>query len=229
MNCRFNWTVALLVCTAIIGFTSNVQAQCDAGCGDGFGYPGFGGSSASGCSAGGGAGCGVGSSLRERADHLAEIHRRDFARNQAWPKPFDCADRQLYFAMWDPMFEQGIRCNCLFTSVHFDPNTNELNQTGRSKVQAIFQNNPIGQKIALLQNAGNSRDVQARLQNLQNTIDTWYGQNAFMEVALSDYSPTIFTGSRSQLLNELRAKQTAAPIIPVASGTGTTSDVASGQ
>jgi hypothetical protein len=154
-----------------------------------------------------------------------QIHHRDFARNQAWPKPFDCADRQLYFSIWETMFESGYRWNCIFTANHFNVDTNTLNEAGRSKLAGIFKNNPIGQKVALVQNEGNSGVVDARLENLRSTIDKWYGSNSFEQIALSSEFPTMFNGGRVHELNRKSLDETPPPVIPVASGSGATSDI----
>ena len=205
-------------------------ASCgSAGCG--FGYPG--GNCTDGC-AGGGCGLrgGIGhhnGPFRQHACHLMNIHRRDYARNQAWPKPFDCADRQLYFSIWETMLDSGYRWNCLFTADHFDADTNMLNEVGKSKLAGIFKNNPVGQKVALVQNDGNGGVLEARVQNLRSTIDKWYGNGSFNEVALATEFPTTFGGARVENLNKKFGDETPPPVIPVASGSGSTSDVGVGQ
>lgn len=223
---RYSWYMGSLACAATLFLASLAMAQCDAGCsGDNFGTEYTGGTAnyrSGQCQRFGGQ---WGHNLRQRVGHLSEIHKRDFARNQAWPRPFDCADRQLYFAMWDPMLEAGYRCNCVFTSAHFDPESNELNSAGRAKVQSIFQNNPVGQKVALVQNSGNGSVVDARLQNLQTTINRWYGADSFMDVALTEIAPLNFSGQRAEIINQLLIDRTPPPVIPVASGTGATSDI----
>lgn len=160
--------------------------------------------------------------LKARIDHASEVNKRAYDRNRAWPKPFACADRQLYFTVWNSMFESGMRCNCVFTGQHFDPQTHELNAAGKSKISGIFQNSPNAQKIALVQNSGPSDVVDARLRNLQAAIDQWYGSSAFSEVALTDSYPNHFAGRRVESINQQLFDNVPPPIIPVASGTGST-------
>ena len=200
---------------------------CDSGACN-FGYPGggdsFGGGGCGKCS-----GCKHGGKclqgVKDHFNHLKAIQQRDFARNQAWPKPFNCADRQLYFSIWDPMVERGYRANCLLTDRHFDADSNELNQVGIAKVAGIFRNSPHAQKVALVQNSGNQAVVDARLNSLRSKIDQWYGSGSFTEVAATDIFPTQFSGSRVHALNTLSFDETPVPAIPVATGTGSTSDV----
>jgi len=207
---------------------------CDGGgCGD-FGYPGgnesFGGATG-GCGKCGG--CLHGGrclqNIKSHFAHLKSIQQRDFARNQAWPKPFKCADRQLYFSIWEPMLERGFRTNCLLTDRHFDADTNNLNQAGIAKVAGIYKNAPTAQKVALVQNLGNQAVVDARLNSLRSTIDQWYGSGAFTEVAATEIFPTQFSGARVHALQTLSSDETPVPAIPVATGTGSTSNIASGN
>lgn len=236
MNRRISWTGYSLTIAALLFLAQTVNAQCDSGgcvselggypadgcasgiCGgNGFGYPGAGGGRLHKGAVG------------QRVHHLKEVHRRDFARNQAWPMPFNCADRQLYHEIWNPMIESGIRWNCVFTAQHFDPDTNQLNSAGRAKIKGIFRNSPINQKMALVQNAGDSSVVEMRLQNLRNVIDQWYGADSFTEIAKASEFPGSFAGSRAQSINFQYVEQTPPPMIPVASGTGSTSDVGVGN
>ncbi len=167
--------------------------------------------------------------LKSRFNHLCNYHRRVYRRNRVWPKPFNCADRQLYFAVWEPMFEDGFRCNCVFTDNHFDAKTNELNDAGKAKIAGIYRNAPKDHKLALVQNYGDPGVVDQRLRNLESAINTWYGSGSFSEIALTDKFLPTFAAERVQILNQLSGQQTPPPIIPVASGTGSTSDVAVGN
>ena len=74
---------------------------------------------------------------RDRCQHLKEINQLVSQRNVAWPKPFTCADRQLYFKTWEPMLDTGWRASCIFTDRHFVAGTADLNQAGQMKMSAI--------------------------------------------------------------------------------------------
>ena len=242
MNRRISWTGISLATAALLFLGQSVNAQCDSGgcaptstaypvdgcasgnCGGvGFGYPGTGGASHF---LGGHRHNGP---FKQHVHHLKEIHRRDFARNQAWPMPFNCADRQIYHEIWNPMIERGIRWNCVFTSQHFDPETNQLNSAGKAKVRGIFRNSTLDQKMALVQDSGDSAVVRMRLASLRTVIDKWYGTDTFTEIAQAPEFPGGFAGSRAQSINFQYIEQTPSPTIPVATGTGSTSDVGVGN
>ena len=99
------------------------------------------------------------------------------------------------------MLESGSRWNCIFTAGHFDNDTNSLNDAGISKLRDIYRNNPIGEKIALIQTGGNHGVADARLQSLRSTIDKYYGSGSFTEVAMATEFPSTFQGRRVETLN----------------------------
>ena len=227
----------LSLCLAIAGtllFTISASAQCSGGCsscGGGGGAAAFGYPSDGGCSSGGCGSRGFGShrngggfvnNVKSHYNHLSSVNAKAFERNRAWPKPFNCADRQAYFSIWDQMLTHGYQLNCVFNGSHFNPGTNELNDVGIAKLQGIFRNNPQGQKVAYVANSGAAGDVEARVGNLRNSIARWYGSDTFSEVAATNVAPTVFAGGRVETLHQLGVAKTAAPIIPVASGTGST-------
>ena len=193
MERRIQW---LSLCLAIAGtllFTISASAQygggCDS-CGGGgaavYGYPsGGGGCGAGGCGGGAGGGLhgGVGGrglfgKVKAHYDHLSTVNSKTFERNRAWPMPFDCADRQAYFATWDQMLTHGYQLNCVFSGMHFHPGTNELNDVGIAKLRGIFRNNPQGQKVAYVANSGTPGDVQSRVSGLRNSICLLYTSDA---------------------------------------------------
>jgi hypothetical protein len=233
MDRRFKWITFSAAIAAIILFSQQTNGQLvDGGCGTGDCATGSAvyGDAGVGCdSCRTGAWGGSDGRIKSNVAHLCEYHRRVYRRNRVWPKPFDCADRQLYFAMWEPMFDSGFRCNCVFTDNHFDAETNELNDAGKAKIAGIFRNAPKGHKVALVQNAGDANDLDARLRHLESTIDTWYGTDSFSEIALTDKFLPGFSASRVETLMQLSGETTPPPVIPVASGTGSTSDVGVGE
>ena len=208
-------------------------AGCDS-CGDattGFDYPGTsGGCGAGGCGGGGGFGGGFGGGAigGHRANcqawkaHVKEVNRISTARNGAWPKPFRCADRQLYFEIWRPMLQAGVNANCLLSDNHFDINTGELNAAGKTRLRSIAQNNPVGHKAVLVQNTGDQIVNNQRLNYVQQVVNDWYSGTGFSQVAISNSYPVRGAGARIETINRLGSEGIAPPIIPVASGTGST-------
>ena len=185
-------------------------ASCQAA---GFDYPASGGCGAGGCV---GKVAGYKANLKAWYDHIHHINDVAIARNRAWPKPFQCADRQQYFAIWQPMLQAGVNANCLLSNHHFDKKTGELNAGGKTRLRTIAQNNPVGQKAILIQNTGDQMVNNQRMTYVQQIINDFYGQESFAQVAVSNSFPVGGSGARTELVNQLHAEQgIALPVIPV--------------
>lgn len=211
-----------------VGFAGGAAANF----GGGFDYPNAGGCNGS-CGSAGGCGgklCGGGKLGGHRANfqawkaHVKEVNRVSTARNGAWPKPFQCADRQLYFQFWQPMLQSGINANCLLSDHHFDVDSGELNAAGKTRLRTIAQNNPVGHKAVLIQNTGDQMVNSQRLSYVQQVVSDWYAGSGFSQVAVSNSYPIRGAGGRIETINQLYVEGTAPPIIPVASGTGSTTE-----
>ncbi len=210
-------TVAMI---ATISLASITFAQCGS-CGTGdvaFGYPG---GSCSTCSTGQGfagrAGHQHGEYLKAKLEHAKQINAKVSARNQAWPKPFTCADRQIYTAMWAPMVKAGFADQTTITAVHFEEG--KLTRYGKQQIAGIMRNMPQNHKVVYVQRDGDQATTQERYNQVQEVVSMFYGQAG--RVALTDRNPINQTGTRAAKTTENYYNAIAPPIIPVADGTST--------
>ena len=182
-----------------------------------------------GCLGGGGGGfaggglCGGLDELKAKCAHTRAINQRTTARNNAWPKPFDCADRQAYFSIWEPMIDQGWEEQCVLTAAHFDPRTNQLNKFGQTAVAGIMQNNPSHRRTVFINRDVNDHINQQRRSMVEDTINTFYGHTNTAQVAFSDKRPVTTSGQRGAQMQAEWLGAQATPAIPVSTG-GTVAD-----
>ena len=188
------------------------------GCGHG-GCGGGGGCRGGGCLGGGG---GL-NELKAKCAHTRAINARTFARNNAWPMPFDCADRQAYFSIWEPMIDQGWEEQCVLNAAHFDPQTNELNKFGQTAVAGIMQNSPSNRRIVYINRDVNDQINQQRRSMVEDLINTFYGRNNTAQVAFSNKRPVTTSGQRGAQIQEQWMGAQATPAIAVSTG-GTVAD-----
>ena len=191
-----------------------------------FGYPS--GSSYGGCGEAGCRSCGgIGNGDHPRLDEFKSRHEAKHAnyhkiykRNDAWPMPWNCADRQLYFQIWYPMIDQGFEEQCVLSATHFDSETNELNKFGQHAVAGIMQNMPSARKHVFINRDGNEQLNSARLNSVRETINTFYGQhvNGTPQVSFSTRLPNTISGDQAEGINRLWFEKMPTPIIPISSG-----------
>ena len=141
------------------------------------------------------------------------------ARNNAWPKPFDCADRQLYTSMWTPMIDKGFEEQCVLTSNHFDPITGKLNTFGNHTVAGIMNNMPQARRTVFIHRDTDAQLNQKRMSMVKETINTFYGTNKLAKIEFSNELPVKLRGAEAEKITELWYAGKPAPIIPIASGT----------
>ncbi len=154
-----------------------------------------------------------------KLDHWKHINHKVMARNDAWPKPFDCADRQLYFQIWNPMINGGFEEQCVLMSAHFDPDTNELNRFGLHTVAGIMQNMPSTHKKVYVNRDVEDSITDARIRNVESVVKTFYSQVApNASVAVSRKLPASVRGNRAEKINSLFIGSAPTPIIPISSG-----------
>ena len=141
------------------------------------------------------------------------------ARNSAWPKPFDCADRQLYTSMWKPMIDKGFEEQCVLTSNHFDPLTSQLNTYGNHTVAGIMNNMPKARRTVFIHRDTDAQLNQQRMSMVKQTISTFYGTDKLAKIEFSNELPVKLRGSEAEKITELWYAGKPSPTIPVASGT----------
>jgi len=207
-----------IVGVAVVGLTlasGETNAQVDV-----FGYPGGG----SACASGGCAVPGIAAQQRsfgygqisDRFNATQAQNEKIYARNQAWPKPFACASRQLYHNIWRPMYDAGWEDQCILTSTHFDQN-GELTRYGKQQISGMMMNMPKNRRVIFIQDTADQTATQQRMAKVQNVIQTWYSNRGGM-VQVSARTPATMPGWRAVDIIEKATSSAPAPVIPIADG-----------
>jgi hypothetical protein len=162
---------------------------------------------------------------KERREEWKQEAEKIRARNDAWPKPFACHDRMAYFAVWDPMINQGYASHCILSQDHFQPENNELNEAGKRKIASIMQNLPTERRQLWIVRDPTSSISQARLENVNEIVQTFYGQSALhTTIAFTDRQPATISGGQADAISKRQLEGMPVPVIPiVSSGQGISS------
>ena len=209
------YCVAVVVVVLMAGVS---LAQCSTCGGEAsFSYPG---SACAACSSGQGnfvgrGGHAHGEVLKAKIAHAAEIDAKVVARNQAWPKPFACASRNLYASYWQQITRAGFADQNTLTGIHFGKD-GELTKYGQQQVAGIMRNMPQKYKTVYIQRDQDEATSMTRLNSVQQLVGNWYGQNG--RVAFSDRNPIIQNGTRAENINIGYHAAMAPPVIPVSDG-----------
>ena len=165
-------------------------------------------------------GCGLGDGhLRASLEQAQARNALVGARNDAWPKPFNCYDRQAYANVWGSFINAGYERQCVLSSVHFDEETNELNAFGKTIVSGLVQNMPQARRTVFVHRGGDEDQAQRRLDSVRESLESMFGQASAAQVAFSSELPVRGSALRVENLQRLEFEAIPVPVIPIASGT----------
>jgi hypothetical protein len=91
---------------------------------------------------------------------------QDIVRNQCWPKPFVCADREAVRAPFMIQVANGWERQNMLSEYHFEPGTGELTEAGRLKVQWILLDAPQQHRVVFVHRSVDRAETAARMQQV---------------------------------------------------------------
>lgn len=157
-----------------------------------------------------------------------EQHNLIYQRNQAWPKPFVCWDRNAYFNIWNQMYTSGLAGECTLSDAHFDPETGNLNSMGERKIEVIFRNLPEAHRGVLIAESRDPIQNNQRLEVARKAISQWYGEGYASQVALTGRVPEPASGARVYAVNTGYQASLPPPTINNSAGSGSTGGATNG-
>ena len=179
-----------------------------------------------------GPGCGHGSAGAGFVTALQEYHEKwkaDFelvsARNGAWPMPFNCQDREIYYRLWAAQYATGLQVAHTLTGEHFNEETDELNTAGKSRIAWIMQMAPSANKQIYVIEDQPGNAVASRIKNVRSVIDQWYSHMGPAQVARTRLYPNQSPAIYQEVINQQYAAGQPVPTLPVSSGSSLTSAV----
>jgi hypothetical protein len=92
---------------------------------------------------------------------------RDVKRRQCWPKPFVCEDQASVHAPFVVMVANGWQRQNTLGDFHFDPQSGELTEAGRLKVQWIVQEAPEFHRDIYVHRGPSAEQTAARINAVQ--------------------------------------------------------------
>ena len=150
--------------------------------------------------------------IKQQADLICE-------RNDAWPKPFMCYDRQAYHSIFAVMTQRGWQCECTLTSEHFTPETQEHNRAGKSKIAGIMNNLPeVARQVYVFQDS-TAEVANSRLANVRAEIQESFTALPAPQLALTTYTPHGMNGALVEDVQKRFIEGLPAPAVPAAKTT----------
>ncbi len=143
---------------------------------------------------------------------------RDFRRNNAWPEPFNFADRDAARAPFTIMIAKGWKRQNTFTAHHFDADTGKLTESGRLKLDWILHEAPQQHRMLFVERGVDNRATTDRVLAVKEVSRSLIPQGPELEVFVNMNTGQ---GAPADTINATYTKwrdSIPAPVLPAASG-----------
>lgn len=147
----------------------------------------------------------------------------DWHRNNAWPEPFQTADRAAAREPFAIMVNNGWRMQNTIGTFLFD-DTHQLNRAGEMKLKWIVTQAPQHRRAVFVLQADSPQETAARVESVQRAISRIVPDGALPPVMLTDTEPDGGSGQYFDAINRALESSMPAPRLP-ASGSSSAGEV----
>jgi hypothetical protein len=138
----------------------------------------------------------------------------DFHRNNAWPEPFQSADRAAAREPFCIMVNNGWKMQNTIGTFLFNAETNELNSAGEAKVKWVVTQAPIHRRAVFVLVGDTPQDTKARLESVQRYISRIMPEGNLPPVMLTNTEPDGASGEYFDAVNRAMMQSIPAPRLP---------------
>jgi hypothetical protein len=136
-------------------------------------------------------------------------------RNAAWPKPFNCHDRQLYHYIMQANLDAGFEAAHTLSDEHFDPQTHQLNRMGKAKVAWIMQYAAPHQRTIFVYQSYPGDETDLRITSVRDFAVQEFSHFGQAQVAFTQQMPASRSGLYWETVNQRYMEGLPTPVLPV--------------
>jgi len=155
-----------------------------------------------------------------RADWAGFWHRVhvDWHRMNAWPEPFQFADREVTIAPMIAMTNAGWRLQNTLSDHFFDVDTQELTKAGQLKLRWIATQTPLHRRTIHVLRSYEAGATNLRVQSVERQLDKLVPDGARPSVVLTDKIPNGGSGEYFENINRQLNSSIPPPRLPQTQG-----------
>ncbi|MGQ9576925.1 MAG: hypothetical protein ACUVUC_16600 [Thermoguttaceae bacterium] len=120
---------------------------------------------------------------------LLEYLAEQYCENARWPAPYFCPDRQAVRDTLAIGVQNGWRRQNLLAEHHFQPQTGQLNEAGRTAIRRILDDVPAARRTIYVRKADTPEETAARLEAVQQFAAKLAGQTNVPPILQTRISP----------------------------------------
>jgi len=152
----------------------------------------------------------------------------DFHRNNAWPEPFQQADRAVTREPFAIMANNGWRMQNTIGTYLFDDNQH-LNRAGEIKLRWILTQAPVHRRAVFVMQADTPEETAARVESVQLAISRMMPSGPLPPVMITDTEPEGGSGEYYDAINRALQSSLPSPRLPSSSASSAGEVPSSGQ
>ncbi len=144
----------------------------------------------------------------------------DFRRNNCWPEPFIYPNRAAVRVPFQVMVARGWQRHNTLGQEYFDPETQQLTQAGKLKVQWIMTQAPMERRVVYVNPASTAQATQARLASVRQAVSAYVERGQVNEhLALTRTPEAKWPGADITAIGQRFRGAQPAPVLPQQSTT----------
>jgi hypothetical protein len=144
----------------------------------------------------------------------------DYARNNAWPDPFNEVDANMVMAPFDVMKANGWRMHNTIGHELFRTGDGALLAAGHKRIHWIATQAPTARRSVYVMRGASDEETQARVAAVRNTLANVNVIGPAPAVLVTDIEPATSSGAWATKINREWLEHLTAPQLPSQSVTG---------
>ncbi len=143
---------------------------------------------------------------------------RDAKRNNCWPQPFVCPDRQRVRAAFVQMVANGWERQNLLSTHHFKSTDGQLNESGRLRIHWILTEAPPQHRTIFVQRGPSAEETAARVDRVQQVAMQLSPDGELPRVVQTSVSPLGWPAERVDVIGRKFHASMPDPRLPCGGG-----------
>lgn len=138
----------------------------------------------------------------------------DFHRNNAWPEPFQTADRAVTREPFCIQVNNGWKMQNTIGTFLFNAETQELNRAGELKVKWVITQAPVHRRAVFVLAGETPEDTRTRVESVQRYISRVLPDGNLPPVMITQTEPDGASGEYFDAVNRAMMQSIPAPRLP---------------
>lgn len=144
-----------------------------------------------------------------------------YARNNAWPDPFNEIDAMQVVAPFEVMKRNGWRLNNTIGNDLFRASDNALEVAGNHRVRWIATQAPMHRRSVYVLRGSTQEETDARVASVRRSLASYVTNGQIPPVYVTDREPSSANGARATQITRQALEEMPAPKLPSTSAQGT--------